>query len=202
MLEELLFSMGTMSDSRKLFSRRSALVLVLIVLAVAALTLGIYFYVFSSAPALGAPRASISYRGLELDVDMSATELQPKTMATITVSLRNTSNETVDLTFANWIFNPDTAIFDLIVADLQNRTVYRWNAGYAMGAAFHNHTLHAGQQIVNLCRWNQTTGHPYHKPVSGGYYSLRALVQPAILKVRDQSELTNLATPTVFFVIR
>lgn len=133
---------------------------------------------------------------------MNTTELQPKTMTTITVSLRNTSNETVDLTFANWIFNPDTTIFDLIVADLQNTTIFRWNAGCLIGAAFHNHTLHAGQEIVNVCRWNQTTGYPDHKPVLSGYYSLRAMVQPAFLKVRNQSELTNLVTPAVFFVIR
>jgi hypothetical protein len=153
-------------------------------------------------PPLSLARASATCSGLELSVEMNTTVLHKGKNTTIRIALRNTTEKTVLLTGPYCVYNPDTDIFNLVVIDAQNRTVFDWNAGRSMLWWEFASTLRAGESIVNTCKWDQTTGYPDHRSLREGCYFLKACVGSPPLNVDGQPTSLKLETPKIVFVIR
>lgn len=193
-----------MSNSKRSFFPHFRRTLLLVSVLIVALVVATFAYLTSLPPRIG-PRASIVSGAIEFSIEMDKTDFQQDENITVTLSLTNTSNKTITLSWGSYYGGWGQRIyFDFHIIDANGTRIYEWSREHGALMAYTSMVVNPGERVTNFYYWYQVYSGRigYDAIVPKGTYSVVGLTRWMILTVDSQTSQVNLATPSVTFTIK
>jgi hypothetical protein len=177
-------------------------------LLIVVLAVSVCAYLTSLPPAAG-PLVTIDSPPLQLSLQIDKTEYNLGENVTIRFWLKNTSNKTITIQYANTHLYLDRVVFtDFIITSLNGTEIYRWSDGHAALEAVYRFSLNPGQEINQTYIWDQTAWNQLRTEevqVPAGTYYIRAAIPPgsadSMFGVTGSAHGIRLETPSITFLI-
>lgn len=187
-----------------MFASRSRRAVLLVAVLAAVSILGAYAYE-ASLPMHEGPRASIVSPPVEFSVEMNKPDFALGENVTVSLSLKNTSNSTIQLAWGDFSGSDSGVMyFDFCITDINDTVIYQFSQWHMWEAVKVSKVLKPGEQLASVFIWWQRTGQPESSvdvPVPKGTYFLRGLTRAVRLAVDGQTTEIELETPTVTFTV-